>query len=221
MFKVDKPTAYDAAYEMLLTNADGFEVSMFLTETSTRHSLLTKQKHFREKAPPPLQSNSTRLISETNDQPVDVDAEDAIAVIREDSDDEPVRLSDIPLAQEPRTSTRSKRNRSAADLDAGFGESDDDASPIEVGSDTDEPVTKRPRAFTGLDEDPEETDDKKKLAMDVRYEGFAIYGRVLCLVVRRRETKPQQSANGNQPEGQASMENWITSTQIPVGQDIP
>lgn len=74
-------------------------------------------------------------------------------------------------------------------------------------------------------------DDKKKLAMDISYEGFAIYGRVLCLVVKRRgdgagagkgkglaagggrsSIRPGQSGA---PAGQAMMENWITSTQMP------
>src|SRR5271156_2518737 len=40
---------------------DDFEVSIFLTETSTRHSLLTKHKHFREKGKDGLKSNSDKL----------------------------------------------------------------------------------------------------------------------------------------------------------------
>lgn len=77
----------------------------------------------------------------------------------------------------------------------------------------------------------EESDDKKKLAMDISYEGFSIYGRVLCLVVKRREsgggvggggrttsaTAARGKAKSTAPGGgQAVMENWITSTQIPA-----
>jgi hypothetical protein len=40
--------AIDVHWWMILMLVEDFEVSIFLTETSTRHSLLTKQKHFRE-----------------------------------------------------------------------------------------------------------------------------------------------------------------------------
>lgn len=78
-----------------------------------------------------------------------------------------------------------------------------------------------------------ERDDKKKMAMDISYEGFAIYGRVLCLVVKRRGEGVGRGGSsavsagalaGNQtaaktqpgrPGGQAMMENWIASTQLP------
>jgi hypothetical protein len=61
--------------------------------------------------------------------------------------------------------------------------------------------------------------------MDVSYEGFAIYGRVLCLVVRRKDnpanaSKANAASSSVKPSGQANMDNWITSTQIPVGEDI-
>ncbi|KAL2157161.1 hypothetical protein VTH06DRAFT_6382 [Thermothelomyces fergusii] len=77
-----------------------------------------------------------------------------------------------------------------------------------------------------VDGDAAERDDKKKLAMDISYEGFAIYGRVLCLVVKRRgdgAAKGDSSAVSSgtkallppsRPGGQAMMENWIESTQV-------
>lgn len=51
-------------------------------------------------------------------------------------------------------------------------------------------------------------DDKKKLGLRTNYEGFAIYGRILCLVVKRRggPAAPKESS-------QAMMESWV-STQI-------
>lgn len=195
---------------------------MFLTETSTRHSLLTKKKQFREKGPHAIQSNSTKLINETNNVPIEVDGERETATIfrEEDSDDDGnARLLDIPAARSKRgrgTSTN-KSDAHAADS----GESDN-YSAINLDSDAEQPVTKRARVLNVLaDEASDSEDDKKKLAMDVSYEGFAIYGRVLCLVVRRREHKTQRlRQDGVAPEGQANMENWITSTQIPVGEDI-
>ena len=54
-------------------------------------------------------------------------------------------------------------------------------------------------------------DDKKKLAMDTTYEGFSIYGRILCLVVKRKGLVKGKVITGG--TGQAMMENFITSTQ--------
>lgn len=202
---------------------------MFLTETSTRHSLLTKQKHFREKGPFMMQSNSTKLIDETNNNPVDVDGNTKPVVLREedsdDGNDGNVRLSEIPLAS---SSQRQKRPRIATDV--GISEPDthqgaQELDAIQVDSDEDEPASKRARGPGTLEEDESDgEDDKKKLAMDVSYEGFAIYGRVLCLVVRKRENRtararPDGSVGSSHVNGQANMENWITSTQIPVGDD--
>ncbi|KAF9870247.1 hypothetical protein CkaCkLH20_12333 [Colletotrichum karsti] len=211
---------------------DEFEVSMFLTETTTRHSLLTKHKHFRDNAPGKLQSNSNKLIKETNDTPIDLDMEaegsSTTLQIRNESESEEdaAGLSRIPVVDETTRPRRSKRQRGAPrDHDSDFElPSDDDAggeaSAIEIDSDDDAPPRPSKRLkkqTTGSDVDQE--DDKKKMAMDVSYEGFAIYGRVLCLVVKKRQglrmASSSSSVNAKQPAGQASMENWITSTQMP------
>ncbi|RGP74790.1 hypothetical protein FLONG3_5901 [Fusarium longipes] len=202
--------------------SDEFEVSIFLTETSTRHSLLYKTKHFRDNLPPKLESNSSKLIGETDSVPVDVDEEHRAPVLQEEDEDE-VRLSDVPVAET--TTRRSKRQRGM--LDPGqdgneASEEDETASAIEIDSDMEAPPHKRPRAQEndGLDA----SDDKKKLAMDVSYEGFAIYGQVLCLVVKKRANAAASISGGHakgRPEGQAMMENWISSTQMPVGEDVP
>lgn len=204
---------------------DDFEVSIFLTETNTRHSILRKHKHFHDKAPPKMQSNTNRLIGETNDNPVDIDASDGITILQEeDPDDEGGALSDIPIAPKPRAHG-AKRRRIDRGHDDEFEPSDNDetASAIEIDSEAEEPAPKRLREAQNS-----AADDKKKLAMDVSYEGFAIYGRVLCLVVRKRDSPSQRNAGKTasgatmaQPAGQASMENWITSTQIPVGEEVP
>ncbi|KAJ4862771.1 hypothetical protein T069G_03725 [Trichoderma breve] len=189
---------------------DDFEVSVFLMETDTRHSLLTKQKFFRDKAPSALQSNASRLIAETNATPIDVDANDFAPIrIEEDSDNEGVALSDIPSANtntntNTNTRRRTKRQRS-------------NTLEIDDSDEFEDPLPKRPRGPVKLPAEPEgefHDDYKKKLAMDVSYEGFAIYGRVLCLIVKKKENKTQQNLGG-----QAMMENWIASTQIPVGEE--
>ncbi|KAF5519405.1 hypothetical protein CGCA056_v009887 [Colletotrichum aenigma] len=209
---------------------DEFEVSMFLTETNTRHSLLTKHKHFRDKAQSKLKSNSNKLINETNDTPIDLDAESADTAVHirheSESEEEPAGLSHIPAVDETTRPRRSKRQRGAArdqDDDHDFASDDDvggEASAIEIDSDDDAPrPSKRLKKQTTGSGDDQEDDDKKKMAMDVSYEGFAIYGRVLCLVVKKRQglrlASSGTSGNAKQPAGQASMENWITSTQMP------
>lgn len=214
---------------------DDFEVSIFLTETDTRHSLLKKHKHFRHKAPARLQSNTNKLTGETSDNPVNIDLDGDVPVLREESDDEGDVLANIPKAPEAR-STRQKRQRPVSPDDE-FDDDDDfevyneneesPAAPIEVDSDTEQPPSKRPGRSNGaLDQEENMDDDKKKMAMDVSYEGFAIYGRVLCLVVRRKDNpkNPLKASSASvtgsiKPSGQANMDNWITSTQIPLGED--
>lgn len=186
-------------------DADEFEVSIFLTETSTRHSLLTKLKRFRDPAKKSLKSNSLKLTGATNDSPIEV--EDAPFTIREENDEEPIDLDDLPDAgddgsvsdsnslfidnsEAPR---RSKRPRASPDISS------------------DGNATKRIKGHNPLSE--EQTDEKKKMAMDTSYEGFAIYGRVLCLVVKRKDKKGKGPAGLG--GGQATMENWIASTQMP------
>ncbi|OAA68829.1 hypothetical protein ISF_03204 [Cordyceps fumosorosea ARSEF 2679] len=193
---------------------------MFLTETSTRHSLLAKTKHFREKGPAMMQSNASKLISETNDQPVDVDAADfaPIRIEEESGEEENFDLSAIPTAD---TQNRTKRDRDVIADGSGVGDSNADGAAIELDSDgEEEPPSKRIREALGPDSDDDTEEDKKKMAMDVSYEGFAIYGRVLCLVVKRRDggakTNQSTSTGSSATSGQAKMENWITSTQMPA-----
>ncbi|KAE9366758.1 hypothetical protein N431DRAFT_548509 [Stipitochalara longipes BDJ] len=196
----------------VVVEAEDFEVSIFLTETSTRHSLLTKQKHFRE-SKKKLQSNSNKLTGDTNDSPIEV--EDGPVILREESDEEGLNIDDLPEAEddiedslfveEESGPRRSKRPRASTQA----------SSPPESSSDFEplaEPLPKRRR-----DQDAvpgEEGDDKKKMAMDTSYDGFSIYGRVLCLVVKRKDKKGRGPAG--LAGGQAMMEDWITSTQMPA-----
>ncbi|ROT40006.1 hypothetical protein SODALDRAFT_323287 [Sodiomyces alkalinus F11] len=233
---------------------DEFEVSIFLTETPTRHSLLTKQKHFREKATGKLKStNSKKLTDIASEAPVgDPDADGNTAaepiVLREESDEEAAAaLENIPPVTREAVTGRPKRRRHTAideDEEDEFRASSDDeaeedrdanASTIEIDSDVDEegppPPKRRRKQATGTGGADDETNDKKKLAMDITFEGFAIYGRVLCLVVKKRDgagiTSGSSRSTGKgaasaaaagttaKPAGQAVMENWISSTQAP------
>ncbi|PKS08287.1 hypothetical protein jhhlp_005231 [Lomentospora prolificans] len=212
-----------------IITADDFEVAMFLTETATRHSILMKHKHFRDKVSKKLRSNSSKLMGETREEPIDVDsALDTPAILQEEDDDE-VSLDRIPPApaqDESRKRHRDETEESGSGYESPVAGDDDDVQEIHSGSESG-PPTKRARQKTLLgDEDPE---DKKKMAMDISYEGFAIYGMVLCLVVKRRQTstgvgRASNSASATastnqQPTGHAMMENWISSTQVPAGME--
>lgn len=233
---------------------DDFEVSIFLTETSTRHSLLTKQKHFHDKTQTKLTSTTGRsLVGASHEAPIDVDLNAAAApiVLREDNDEDDVGavLAAIPAAPaatdvELTGGGRPKRARANTAETALGGEDDDsdlfigsddgadaDADAAESGSDTAgqrPPHKRRKEMYT----DDGGGDDKKKLGMDISYEGFSIYGRVLCLVVKRREAPHVAGGSGRvasgaggsnkgKGQGQAMMENFIISTQIPAGEEAP
>ncbi|KAI1436849.1 hypothetical protein GGR50DRAFT_175678 [Xylaria sp. CBS 124048] len=254
---------------------DDFEVSIFLTETATRHSLVTKHKHFHDTTQTKLTSNSARLISETNDAPFDVDAgaELAPVILREEEDedeDAAVAMAAIPDIGEVAigdTTRRPKRARSGTDSDAtrdanagagrvigrqgdqseavpdaddlGDEEEDDDLFvPSPTRDSGAPPPAKRGKLATAVgNDDDNDDDDKKALAMDISYEGFSIYGRVLCLVVKRRDkTSADQVGQGgnasaggkgkaakgrSRGRGQAMMEDFIISTQMPAGTEAP
>ncbi|KAK0659715.1 hypothetical protein QBC41DRAFT_360307 [Cercophora samala] len=241
---------------------DDFEVSIFLTETDTRHSLLHKKKHFRDKVQTKLTSNSSKLTGGAHDAPIDVDGDevrqeaadgdDDVPLIREEEDDQnAINLDDIPAIGETTTNSarvnrRPKRRRQTSGESEGAAnvsevdpvvvemidtDSSDDQLFVGDGDDDDSdtaggrpPPSKRRREKAAA-RDTDGSDDKKKLGVDISYEGFAIYGRVLCLVVKRREgfgkgggsavpTSGKSQATGR-PRGQAMMENWISSTQVP------
>ncbi|KAL9943979.1 hypothetical protein D7B24_003846 [Verticillium nonalfalfae] len=282
---------------------DGFEVSVFLTETPTRHALLAKQRRFRDKDAGDLARRGSavqgRLIAETNAAPVDVEAflgrrrqqqqqkqqqqqQQGTITIREESDDEDAvaALAEIPTRQDdgPPPARPAKRRRAfaptgvpdddefastsddepggeRADEHANESEDDDDDDNDDDGLFVDDhpeepeasPPSKRRKkqeqsppegaekavggSRGGHDHEGDDGDDKKKMAMDVSFEGFAIHGRVLCLVVKRRDTHRAPASSGRSaasaapgaaaPAGQAIMENWISSTQMPnPGADV-
>ncbi|KAK3299929.1 uncharacterized protein B0H64DRAFT_369245 [Chaetomium fimeti] len=234
---------------------DGFEVSIFLTETDTRHSLLHKRKLFRDKIQTRLTSNSSKLMGASHEEPIDVEGQfpqgDDVPTIREEDDDQDaVNLADIPTADETAadsepTNRRPKRRRpreqgqepergseDGSDVEV-IDDSGSSADELFVGdeeSDESDAATgqrppKRRKEKAAAVGDTAERDDKKKMAMDISYEGFAIYGRVLCLVVKRRGDGADKGGGSavpartkdqtGRPGGQAMMENWIASTQLP------
>ncbi|GAB7353642.1 hypothetical protein MBLNU459_g4053t1 [Dothideomycetes sp. NU459] len=183
---------------------DDFEVSIFLTETSTTHALLTKQKTFSDK--PRLKSTSSKLTNfgfNTADNAITIEDEGVPPVLLEE-DAEETSLSNIPEA----AVSHPKRARN------------DEDDPIFVQSDEDEgddfehqiaPPTKRKKIRSmGAAGDEAGEDDKKKMALSTAYEGFSIYGRILCLIVKRKGVKKTTAAAGN-AAGSQMLENWVST----------
>jgi hypothetical protein len=144
----------------------------------------------------------------TNDTAIEV--EDRPVALREESDEAPFDLDELP--------------------DVDDAESVSDSNSLFVDDEEGPRRSKRPRTNTNAEStgaaerplkrskdsktaDDEQIDEKKKMAMETSYDGFAIYGRVLCLVVKRKDKGKSPSGRG---EGQATMENWISSTQMPA-----
>lgn len=139
--------------------------------------------------------------------------------MREEEDDEVINLDDIPEASKDVASN--KRRRGAAT-----------ATVVSSGSDTDDsfqfesaPSTKRTRraerkiSDIGPDADEGETqDDKKKLGLNTSYDGFSIYGRILCLIVKRKGPRTTTGGSGGPiSTSQHMLENWV-STQAAAEQ---
>lgn len=199
-----------------VASGEDFEVVMFLTEGLTRHSLITKQKQFAKK--PKIQSTGNKLTGWLNnsENPITLeDNDDMPAGLREAVEDEPA-LGDIPEAAE--SGSKRKADNGEADDDPLFVSSDDE------GTFQTQRVTSRRRRTTrqqqATRDDSEEAaaednveDDKKKMGLKTTYDGFSIYGRILCLIVKRKGKKAAPSAPGAPVGGSQMMEHWV-STQV-------
>jgi Zn-dependent metalloprotease len=165
--------------------------------------MLTKQKTFSTK--PKLQSNTRKLTDwiggQNTDTAIKVDEGDEVPAVLLEEDEE-VALEDIPEVDTAATRSRTKRPR---------GEDDGDEEHIFVQSEEEEEEDLAPRRRKKtkvVDETSKEEEDKKKLGINTAYEGFSIYGRILCLIVKRKGVK--KSAGGN-TSGTQMLENWVST----------
>lgn len=225
---------------------DAFEVSIFLTELSTRHSILTRRKVFKSEKPR-LGTAEGKMTGETREVPVVVGGDeegDGAVVIREEEDEgkNELRLGGIPAtannddaggkdvdAERDGQVTKKRRRQTSQEEDAqddddeeeGLFLSDDSASSDPCFQTQTPPGSKRekPAATTSPTANVEggTEDEKKKLALNTTYDGYAIYGRILCLIVKRRGVvRGKEVVTGT---GQAVMEEWVRSTQVGAGED--
>jgi hypothetical protein len=211
-----------------VASQEDFEVVMFLTEGLTRHSLITKQKAFGNK--PKIQSTGNKLtgwLNGANDKENPITLEDdgqAPEGLRQEDEDEP-GLRDLSLADESNVTGKRKADdgEDEAGNEALFVSSDDEvtfqtqrAAPVKRRK-----GTRQQKKTPGSNEDAEtgsgneaaaddDNDDKKKLALKTTYDGFSIYGRILCLIVKR---KGKKAAPGAVSGGSQMMEEWV-STQV-------
>lgn len=132
-----------------------------------------------------------------------LDEDSDVPVLQEESD-EPTNLDDIP--ELPQTEQLGEQDNREDTLFV--HESDDSELAFQSQRSTESSRTlrsQRQKQSHGLDTQPSE--DKKKLALRTYYDGFSIYGRVLCLVIRRRGTRISAAAASSQQ----LMENWIST----------
>lgn len=195
-----------------VASQEDFEVTIFLTELSTRHSLLTKKKEFGDR--PKLKSTGNKLTGWLNnsENPIHVeDAERPTQVLQEDGDNV-VALHDIPEAD-----TGGKRktpNANADEDDALFVSSSDEEffqTQRERTSKRRKKAAEKGRTPARSGEHEEDADDKKKLALNTSYEGFTIYGRILCLVVKRKGKKAAPGSTTAPVGGSQMMEQWVST----------
>ncbi|KAJ5236296.1 hypothetical protein N7489_006387 [Penicillium chrysogenum] len=168
---------------------DDFEVAIFLRESRTRHSLLTRNKTFhgkeRQAQNLKLELNQEHVSEDTAANPVN--SGDGEIMIESDSEPD-LELHNIP-------------------------ESADEVVP------GDRRRSSRRTQATREDQVPEDTgSDEKKLGFSTHYESFNIYGWVLCLLITRKGDKTRPSAVASESNRQPLMEEWI-STQAQVSVD--
>lgn len=166
---------------------EDFEVSIFLTQGGSRHSLVTKRKEFAEKRKGSGEKGKLTgwLAGASEDEPV---------VVREEGSED----GDLDLAKVPEVPGEGSRKRKASAAEAiQLDEDEDEITDGEVST------TKRMRV--GEEDDNTAGDDKKKLGFRTDYDGFAIYGRILCLVVKRRGVKTQAATS------QQMLESWVST----------
>ncbi|KAI4168850.1 MAG: hypothetical protein LQ343_006063 [Gyalolechia ehrenbergii] len=190
----------------LTFSSDDFEVVVFLTETSSRHAILHKKKRAKTEKPR-LGSIDGKLTGEgTRDVPVEITDALEPPVLREESQEEKMPdLASIPAANDEDGRAHDEELFVSGRSSPACNESE----PL-----TSDKGSRRSQVVPG--DQALDTDDKKKLSLRSSYDGFSIYGRILCLVVKRRgNAKGNDLAGG---AGQAMMEEWITSTQMVEGQ---
>ena len=194
-----------------VASQEDFEVTIFLTETSTRHSLCTKRKVFEDK--PRIKSTGGKLtgwLGGSEGKSIVIEDDEKVPQVLREEDDV-VELADIP--EVGGGGKRKAFGVTDEGDDALFVSSSDEETfqtQRERGSKRTKRSADRANATEPLVTEDVDMDDKKKLAMNTSYDGFSIYGRILCLVVKRKGKKAAQ-VPGAPAGGSQMMEHWVST----------
>lgn len=160
--------------------------------------------------------------------PYEIDKQnvDAPVIIREEEDENDprvaIKLSDIPEAPSKGSENqRSQQGRNRTAVAVGSNKEDAEEINSHDGSslnEDDADEANKTRRSTTFTEDA--VDDKKKLLLHMTYDGFSIYGRILCLIVNYK--KPETARQGVtkvgpaavHKNGQQMLEQWASSQAL-------
>lgn len=178
---------------MLTHCLDEFEVAIFLRESRTRHSLLTRNKTFHGKEHQDqdlrMELKPDHVSGDTAANPVN--STDGGIMIESDSEAD-LELHNIPVSEDEVALGDGRRS------------------------------SKRSRTTRRDQVPPEDTtsSDEKKLRFSTHYESFNIHRWVLCLLITRKGDKTRPSAGVSESNRQPLMEEWIsTQAQASVDDD--
>jgi hypothetical protein len=182
---------------------------------------MTKQKVASDK--PRIQSNSGKLTgwltTGSREQPVDLaNGQAETTILREEDEEQTISLHDIPEASKEASSNKRSRTAITENVTSSGSDTDDSLENEQA------PSRKRPRraerdeSDVSAEEDVfEAQDDKKRLGLKTSYDGFSIYGRILCLIVKRKGSRTAAGGSGVPASSQQMLENWV-STQAAAEQ---
>ncbi|RAH44001.1 uncharacterized protein BO95DRAFT_454547 [Aspergillus brunneoviolaceus CBS 621.78] len=165
---------------------DDFEVALFLRESRTRHSLLTRHKEFEQDA----NNGQNKLPGQAG-----ADGTAGGHILVESDDESDLRMQDIPEAGAVEEGNAGGKRARATE--------ERDESP------NDRRTSKRRKEEDSIPQ-IDETEDKK-MQFKTNYEGFNIYGWVLCLLVTRKSDGVTAAPGSSEPGRQVLMEEWIST----------
>ena len=138
------------------------------------------------------------------------DSDDAEISILQEDDDGLVNLDDIPELDPTEQDEENER-----DDDELFVQDSEDSEPAFQRRRSTDP-TRRRIAWERKETEASKvatSEDKKKLSLRTYYDGFSIYGRILCLVIRRRGGRGSAATASSQQ----LMENWVSTQAAAEG----
>lgn len=188
---------------MVECDVDEFEVAVFLRESRTRHSLLTRHKTFEGGDNNNKGLKKDVQIGEATPTNSQRDATSGILVESDSESD--LDLRTIPQATTDTGSDKRQREESERPIDS---------------QDSQRPSKRSKTGEQSLQNLDDEADEETKLRFRTNYESFNICGWVLCLLVTRRGERSKTIAVSSEPARQVLMEEWIsTQAQADVDDD--